>query len=407
MHRTTLFLCGLLAVAPVLAEDVGNTPENAKRTSAKSRGVDTLSSSTDIDFYRFDVRQDKDNPGHDTSGNLTVNFSQETPPGANAKSGWRLDLYTEKDLGNSLFSVILPETSLEVEFEQGLSSGRYYYKVSSLDDTVFPTAEYTLRGYWEENANYEKAQNDSLETATALKANEVYYGNLSSMGDVDFYRLSLETPDIVTITLNQEIPGIDETVGWRLSLFSPTLPQQEVIDVPLTRLSGTIQVNLGIGVHYLFVKAMSQEGEAGNQSANQALIGKRYQIIANAATVPAPPLESDCPFSFTYAQNPATGRWITAPTLCDVPTGWHSQPVPPEDFEACPSAHATYTPSVTEDDGTKIKGKLKIPLLELTDNSGNEVLYRVEMNQEKMLDSPEGLLFHFLISEAKMIRVLE
>jgi hypothetical protein len=47
------------------------------------------------------------------------------------------------------------------------------------------------------------------------------------------------------------------------------------------------------------------------------------------------------------------------------------------------------------------------PLLELTDNLGNEVLFQVEMAQEKMQDTSNGLLFHFLMTRATMIRIIE
>lgn len=411
--RRTILVFGMLCTIPVatMAEDIGDTPDGAKRTSTSGRVKETLSSATDVDFMKFEVRTDRDNPEHDTSGNLTVNFSQKAPPGANPNSGWRIDLYSQTDLANSLYTAILPETSLDIEFEQGLSVGTYYYKVSSLDTEAFPTKEYTLKGSWEESPNYEKQPNDNADTATAIKANEPYYGNLSSASDVDFYRFSLLAREpSVTITLSQDSPGADSTVGWRLSLLSPSLPQQEVVDVPSTRLkASTPPLNLEVGVHYVFIKALPQQSdevqegsEADKKPENEtAPVGRPYQLTVNAPSVPLPP--ENCPFVFTYAQNPVTSRWATFPTPCDVPAGWFSQQIPPDTSEVCPSPHASYTFSKTNEDGTVQPAIVKIPLVDFEDETG-KYLFRVNLEQ---INTFELFQFQLQLDTLKLIRVVE
>lgn len=413
MYRNTLFFSMLCATIPVatVAQDtgdtVGNTPGDAKTTTYNGRLRETLSSPTDVDFFRFSVRTDRDNPEHDTSGNLTVNFSQKAPPGTNPNSGWRVELYSENDLANSLYSAILPETRLEIEFEQGLSPNTYYYKVSSVDNQVFPAAEYTLNSTWKEDTHYEKPPNDTADTATAIKANENYYGNLSSASDVDFYRISLTAPDAaVTVRLTQDSPGADSTIGWQLSLLSPTLPEQEIVNIPLTKLSGTTpQLSLEAGVHYIYVKALpqtsevSEDGKTADKSEEElAPIGKSYKIIVNAPTVPQPPTE--CEFIFTYAQHPGTHRWATFATPCEVPAGWYSTQTPPETSEVCPSPHASYTFPKTNDDGSVQPGVAKIPLLDYEDDTG-KYIFRVELQQ----DNNNPILFQ--LGDVKVVRVVE
>ncbi len=389
MYRT-LFLVGLFASIPlaVIAEDVSDTPDKAKVTSTKGTARETLSSATDVDFFRFDVRIDYKNKARDTSGNITVILSQKSPPGTNPQSGWRLELYSENNLAHSLYTAVLPETSIETEFEQGLSPGRYYYKVSSVDSVVFPAKEYTIKGAWEESTNYEKQPNDKPNNATAMRVNEDYYGNLSSTTDVDYYRFSLQVPDVVTITLSQQTPGFDPQLGWQFGLLSQAdLP----VNLPSTLMqSQPLQAELGVGDHYVFVKGLPPQEEEVEM---KAPIGQRYQLKVNAPTV-APPA-AECPFVFTYAVNPHTTHWATFPTPCDVPPGWFSQPEPPDAFETCPARYAIYKSPIQAKDGI---GNLNIPFVDVKDDVGNEYLFRVIMQQEGDI---------FKLGEAKLIRILK
>jgi hypothetical protein len=389
MYRT-LFLVGLFASIPlaVMAEDVSDTPDKAKSTNTKGTSKDTLSSAADVDFFRFDVRTDRDNPARDTSGNITVTISQKSPPGINPQSGWRIELYSEKNLAQSLFTAILPETSLETEFEQGLSPGRYYYKVSSVDGVVFPAKEYTIKGAWEENTHYEKPPNDTPGEATAISVNENYYGNLSSNTDVDYYRFTLQVPDVVTITLSQQTPGFDAKKGWEFALLSQA---DQAIHLPSTLTqSQALQAELGVGEHYVFVKGLpSQEAEEGMS----APIGQGYELTVNAPSVAPPPAE--CPFVFTYAQNPQTNNWSTFPTPCDVPAGWFTQQEPPDAFETCPARYAIYTAPTEAKDGI---GNLNIPFVDVKDELGNEYLFRVIMQQEGAI---------FTLGDVKLVRTLK
>ena len=397
MYRTILMI-GLLATVPIttLAEDVSDTPDNAKKTSCTSkRGLkETLSSPTDVDVFKFQVRTDKNNPQHDTSGNVVVTLSQKPPPGTNSQSGWQLDLYSENDFANRLYTIALPETNVETEFEQGLAPGIYYYKVSSMDSNVFPAAEYTFTCLWEENANYERQPNDVPETATAIKVNEDYYGNLSSVNDIDIYRFSLQAPDSITVTLTQDIPSLDSTIGWQFGLLNRA---EAAVNVPSTTQLGSQPAELDVGVYYFFVKALP----SANDQEQTAPIGRRYQIKVHAPSAPTPP--STCEFAFVYAQHPQSHRWVTVSTPCDVPAGWFSQTTPPEDGEVCPSPHATYTLPSVKSDGTPNPGLVKIPLVDFTDENGNEIIARVELQQKATENEP--YLFEVLLDKVRVISV--
>ena len=400
--RYARFICSLVTIVPLTAmtqtlpPDAGNTPQEASSFRFGGRGsTESLSSPQDIDFFKFNINTDRKDPTHDTSGNLSVTFSQKAPPGANPQSGWRIDLYAQEDLANSLYTTTLPETSLKANFEQGLSPGTYYFKITSIDNTFFPAAEYTVLGSWKEDTHYEKQPNNDPEHATAIKANEVYYGNLSSADDIDSYQFSLQVPDLVTISLTQTIPGADSTLGWQLSLIGQT---QQIIEIPSTTLGNSLQVNLNAGTHYFSVSPLLQEvqdTEGQILVEKKAPLGRSYQIQVQAASVPPPAVE--CPFGYTYAQNPQTLHWGIFPTPCDVPVGWISSSTAPTDYEVCPSPHATYK---TTAEGV---GTLQIPLLDYTDEIGNAYVLRVDMQNAVPFAFPPSQ-FQVLMDKLKVIR---
>jgi hypothetical protein len=380
----------LLAVIPgvVIAQEENDTPEGAIATSASSKKSEALYAPTDVDFFRFDIRVDRDHPELDKSGNLTVTFSQKAPPGANPNSGWRIDLYTESDLANSLYTAFLPETSLSVKFEQGLSPGRYYYKISSISQEVASTKEYTLQGNWEESSYYEKSPNDLPKDATAVKVNQLYTGNLSSNEDIDFYRFGLLNADNVTVTFQQDSPGADATTGWKVELFSEHnlgIPLQTA-EVPVTNKAAILQTDLEAGVYYVRVGALSLDEE------KKAPIGRRYQFIANAASVPT--VADSCPRVFTYGQNPLTTHWAAFPTPCDVPVGWASTQTAPSEAEVCPSPHAVYQAT---------DGMLTIPLVDVagTDESGQVMTYTYAV---KLRQLPPAFQFELIPEDIKEVK---
>lgn len=385
-----LSLFGVLSLAPstVFAQEEDDTPEGAQRGRISGRVRDQLSSPTDIDFFGFTLRPDRDNPDNDTSGNITVHFSQEAPPGANPQSGWIIELFSEQDLANSLYTTTLPETSLSTRFEQGLSPGEgrrgtiYYFKISSLDKTVFPDVEYTMSTSWEENTHYEKPPNDIPDDATPILPNQTYFGNLSDSEDIDFFRFSLEAPDVVTLVFEQNPPGGDPDVGWTFSLLGH---QEQRVEIPSTNTTATLQASLDVGVHYLRVAPMvltqevKQGDEVTEQEVKRAPKGRKYQITANVPSAPPPPTE--CPKVSVYGQHPQTQRWVAFPTPCEVPPGWFNTRTPPSEDEVCPSPHATYLyePDVN---GVNQAGRLTIPLVDLLDGNRNPLFtYRVELQE--------------------------
>lgn len=399
---------GLFTLAPstVLAQEEDDTPEGAQRGRLDGRVRDQLSSPADVDFFRIGVSKDRGDPDRDTSGNITLTLSQAAPPGANPQSGWVIELFSEQDLAKSLYTTTLPETSLSTRFEHGLTPGddkgrNYYLKISSMDDTVFPAVEYTMTTDWEENSHYEKPPNNIPENATPMLANQTYFGNLSDSEDIDFYRFSLEVPDVVTMVFEQNPPAGDPDVGWTFSLLGH---QEQKVEIPSTNTTATLQASLDVGVHYLRVGPMvvteeiKQGDEVTQRQIKKAPKGQKYQITANIPSAPLPPTE--CPKVFVYGQHPQTQRWVAFPTPCEVPGGWFSAQTPPSEEEACPSPHASYF-YAPDESGMNQDGRLIIPLVDLFDANRDLLFtYRVEL-QEVAGSNPPA--FQLLLDNVRLL----
>jgi hypothetical protein len=338
------------------ATDSDNIPQGANRFSASGKGVEReLGSATDVDFYKLTLRD---------AGNITLELNQKNPR-TNSLVGWRADLYSENDLAHSLTTVLMPETMLSSKNQQGLSSGNYYIKVSSLHPEVPVLTTYNIRALFEKSDNFEKAPNQTPATATPVQFNQRYLGNLSYASEVDYYRFNLTADDTVTINLNQDNPGINSALGWALTLFSA-----QSLDAPLqavnmteTMSSAGLPPNLPLptGEYFLRVHSLNPQAVSANS----------YQLTVNAAS------QGDanrvCAQVIAYGQNPVTLRWVAFPTPCDVPAGWFSQIAAPTgvDLQATSTMKRPYFAAETS--------LLDIPAVEIPDATGKIEVYQAQL----------------------------
>lgn len=378
LNRVNLSIISLLGVFLVswsgatLAQEETNPLETAGNFTLTGKKRITLTSAKDEQFFRVRVR-DNENPARALSGNLLVKLSQRDPPGIDPNSGWRVNFYSERDLGNSLYTLEWPETTIETRFEVGLSQGNYYYKVSSLSDTVYPKKEVSFENVWEESEFYEKEPNGVSEKATAMVLNETYGANFSAVGDVDFYRFSLTQPDTVTILLTQETPSSDTQSGWSFSLVGYGEAASKTM--ASTQMSETLSLDLPTGVYYLrvepFVNTEDCQCETEEASVKEVavpgVVGRRYQVRVGAPSAPVPAV--NCEEGEVYGQHPTTLSWIRFHNNCEVPENWFKTEVMPEGFTECPICPIC-SPPVHANVGLGT-GLLHIPLVDLKDDVGN------------------------------------
>lgn len=369
-RRHNLMMCALLAVLSwasqvVFAEDpplsdpaseADNSPQGATKFSASGKGVEnTLSTVTDIDFYKLTLRD---------PGSLTIELSQKAPR-VNNLIGWRVDLYSESDLAHSMTTVLLPETSLAAKTVQGLNKGDYYLKVSSLHPEVPVLTAYNIKAAFEKSDYFEKAPNQMPATATPVLFNQLYQGNTSYAGEVDYYRFSLTADDAVTIKLSQDNPGVNSTLGWMLTLFSAQsldTPLQ-VVNMPETMLKSGLPDNLPLpaGVYFLRINSLNPQVASANN----------YQLTINAASQGN--VNVVCAQVIAYAQHPITMRWVAFPTPCDVPPGWFSQLTLPEGVNLQTTGSMKLAAFLAE---TNV---LDIPAVEIPNGTGAMEVYQAQL----------------------------
>jgi hypothetical protein len=373
MRYVNILIIGLFAIVPMLAvaddpitSESDDSPSNANRFSASGRDFkESLYSASDLDFFKLTTK---------VAGNLTLKLGQKSP-GVDPNLAWQVDIYSEVDLANSFYSARLQETSLSTEFEIGLSAGTFYIKVSSANPEFAPLGGYTLTGYFEESDYFEKTPNYSPELATSIVPGQLYSGNLPSSVTADYFRFSLTTEDIITLSLSQTTPGLNPNVGWILSLYSQetlNAPLQEVI-LPETIKSAALSASLPAGVYYVRV---------GSLNGNTTSAG-RYQLqVALTNTVVD---TGSCAQVLAYAQSPMTNDWVVFPSPCDVPPGWFTTLSMPADIGDLSTLtnpeHASVTPISA--DGTTFL--LKVPAVDVPNAQGSVDVFSTEI-QIQVLD---------------------
>lgn len=333
----------------VPSSEEDDLPDGAHRLFDSGRADrEELLSSQDIDYFYLDLEDEG-------GGYLHVTLSQRTP-GTKAVLGWRLELYSENDLTDSLYSTELPESSLSTDYYIGLDAQKYFFKVTSIHPDFVPTTPegenvtYYLSAELTEKTFFEKTPNKTPETATALQLNKTTLGGLSFADDVDFFRFALTNDDAITVKLAQDRPGTDATIGWRLALFAETdlATPLQVFNLTDSSLVNQVQTNLTTGVYYIRVSSIDASRVPKTP----------YQLTVNAASLGNADIV--CAQVITYAQNPLTNRWVAFPTPCDVPNGWFSSLTPPagveELFTVKSPVHASFSPET---------GILTIPALDI------------------------------------------
>jgi len=138
-----------------------NTPNDATVIDLNKIYVDNLSSSSDIDYFKFQLQ---------TPGNIIVTLGHETIM-ASTSTYWRAYLYTENNFNSSLHYISLEGSSRSTSFQEGLPTGTYYIKIS---DYTYNSDNYYLKVDFEPSDNYEKSPNDSVSDATEINLNNEY-----------------------------------------------------------------------------------------------------------------------------------------------------------------------------------------------------------------------------------------
>lgn len=176
-------------------KEYNNTTNTATAISLNKDYYGTIQNYDDIDFYKFTLKAD---------GKITLSMS-------NVKEGWLVKvLNSKKKVIEEFYTDSESFKGKNPNVNIGLAKGTYYVQIEDVD-TV--NTQYKLKVSFTKSDAYEKELNNSIQTATLIKLNKTYNGNIH-MDDTDIYKFTVPSTGKVKITMSQK-PGI----SWDVYIY--------------------------------------------------------------------------------------------------------------------------------------------------------------------------------------------
>ena len=201
-------MLGVNASAAGTAEsESNNTAQTANEIAVGEAVSANLSTGGDVDWFKFTVSE---------AGCFSISFKHDVLSTTNET--WKFQLYqpdgvTYIDGINSYWAVAGNENR-ETE-AIGIGAGTYYVKVYSGRHSE---ANYSLTVNFTEADNWESETNNTVDKADAIEPNKTYYGNTSSSGENDYYKLTLEKDGYVTLDFKHEVLS-STNVYWKIWIY--------------------------------------------------------------------------------------------------------------------------------------------------------------------------------------------
>ena len=222
--KTLLFVLSLVLVfvlpnkayAASSETESNNTSATANLISVNSSISGNLSSSSDIDWYKFTTTED---------GYFNVSFNHTVIDSSGRC--WRIYLYDSTAVNNidgtSGYYYFTGNKGEGTTRNFGITAGTYYVKIS--DDSYYSGVDYNLTVNFSEATDWEIENNNNSTKANDIELYKEKKGSLSLSGDVDWYKLIINSTCEIQITLNHTV--IDSSsVHWYIYLYDSTAVTQ-------------------------------------------------------------------------------------------------------------------------------------------------------------------------------------
>ena len=259
MKKTvSLILVALLifAMLPLSVSAANESEPNENYQKATAISVNTnvygaLSNDTDEDWYKFTLNE---------KGSVQISFKHEDAGTENTR--WEMYLYssdgtTHIDGGNGFWSV--PGNKDVTTGEIGLDAGTYYIRIKHWNSSWVVSSTYTIRASFSASAKYETEINNTPETADEIGNNVYVYGSISSKGDEDWFKFTLEEKGYVSIWFAH--PKADTTnTRWEVYLYRADAATGVDGGKSYWSINGnenvqTAEIGVDAGTYYVKVKA--------------------------------------------------------------------------------------------------------------------------------------------------------
>lgn len=214
-------------------KEFNNSMETANAIKLKESYIGRMKDDYDEDFYKFTLPSDG-----------RVKFSMKQKSGTK----WYASIYNSN---GKLHEEVETDSSTTVNgyetTEIGLPKGTYYIKIEDGFQTTH--VPYEIKVEFTSGSYYEKEFNNDASTANTIKLNQTYKGKMEDYDDDDFYKITLPSDGIVTLSVKRK-----SGMSWQAELFNTKGDKLEDLNTDASSIVfgyETREIGLPKGTYYI------------------------------------------------------------------------------------------------------------------------------------------------------------
>ena len=185
--------------------ETNDTFATANAVAVNQQYSGTIHGSGDEDYYKVTLAQ---------AGAIGVNFTHPNIDGYETTLCFTLDIYSASNLTDSFYKMYIDGAETNMQTPQiGLAAGTYYVKIGGVwkyDGVYGLKVNYAASEYWE------REENGTGSTATAIKSAKTYSGSIKDSSDEDYYKLSVGSNGYMTVNLKHSSSAADRIYTVRV-----------------------------------------------------------------------------------------------------------------------------------------------------------------------------------------------
>ena len=178
--------------------ETNDTFATANAVAVNQKYSGTIHDSGDEDYYKITLAQ---------AGAIGVNFTHPNIDGYETILCFTLEIYSASDLTAPFYKMYIAGAETNMQTPQiGLAAGTYYIKIGGVwkyDGVYGLKVNYAASEYWE------REENGTGSTATAIKSAKTYSGSIKDSSDEDYYKLSVGSNGYMTVNLKHSSSAAD------------------------------------------------------------------------------------------------------------------------------------------------------------------------------------------------------
>ena len=222
------------------ADSSNSTYQTATSISVNTDREDSLTSSSDKNYYKFDTSSD---------GYVTISFSHDY---IDSSSNYWIVYLCDSSM-NTLFKGYVKGNVMNTTFMNiGVGSGTYYMYV---EDSCYAGETYTINAGFTASSSWETELNDKNTSADSISIGTAVNGSLSSSSDIDYYKFNVSSSGMYKFKFTHEYIDSGFTY-WYVRLYDSDMNSMDSgFKVPGNKKTYTSDaVSLSSGSYYLRVE---------------------------------------------------------------------------------------------------------------------------------------------------------